>query len=168
MDLSEQLKQMAIKKGLCEDHILKWNYDSVNELLQYYVANPEWCLGYKYPGKEFLLKHFTPEEREANGIYIDCDMSKVKNFNYSINVLIDCVGEIEISDYKVFRFYVADKCNISFIASGNSKLFIDCYDNSHVYIEQKDAATATAYMYGGKANTKGNVNIKTKKLKIKK
>lgn len=165
MELSNILKQMAVDNELCQEHQEKWDYYTVDRLLDYYVQNPEWCIQNNYPGKEFILKNFSIYDLNCHGIYIDQDITGI-DINKQIIMLHDCTGQIEVKNYDVLRAYMSMGNMVCFTTKDNSMLYVDMYDKSRCHIKTKDKSHATVYNYNSCLVTQGgtkNVKVVSKK-----
>jgi len=126
-NLSDNLKQMAINNGLCQDHIKSWRNYSDEELIEYYVTNPCWCIERNFPSNKFIIDNFIQSDLNKHGIFIN-DKLTDKDIKNNTLIISDCVGEIGVNAYRVVRAYVSGNSHIKFKIIENAILIVDCYN----------------------------------------
>lgn len=146
MKISEELLNDAIKAGLCKEHTIAWNKDwTLEDLVAYYKANPDWCLERHYPSIEYLRKNFDNETTKDLGVYVDGFITiRAVLLSYVFNG--SRVGMIV--DRGAVRVYLGLKSIAKFIVKDGADLTIDYYDDSEVEVELQGSATCTIYRYG--------------------
>ncbi len=68
MELKEMLMQSARAKGICIDGFREMRTDSIGKLVDYYVANPDWCMERVFPSLEILRSEFS--DCEDKGVFV--------------------------------------------------------------------------------------------------
>ena len=163
MKLSEQLRQDAILAGLCQNHIDKWGEMSVEQLIAYYKANPDWCLERNFPTISFMNEHFKTNEVMEMGVYINQkDMKWAYALPKGNNQLIfnNCTGRLTIDEWSVARIFVGLDSHLEITVKDNACLILDYYDTSAIKVINKSKGKVNVYQYGVLApKLKGNEAI---------
>ena len=123
MELQEELKQQAIKLGLCEQWQQEWGTPDLEQLCNKFIRGLDFCVKNDYPTLEYMDKHFKGKV-ERYGIYINeesyswCQKNVVINGDSNVTVQTD------------------RQCDIT--VRHNSVVHIEAYDNAFVYVSMHD------------------------------
>lgn len=152
MELSQRLKADAISKNLCQEHIDGWDKDGVFDLMEYYKANPDWCLERKYPSIEFLKENFNSVSVRNQGVYIGWgggggDLVLATPDGAPVFIFNQCSGRVRIPEWMVARVYVALGSNLEFIVGKNAILILDYYDDSRIQIHNHSHRKCLIHKY---------------------
>ena len=160
MNLSQQLRQDAMAAGLCEPHADDWNKESVYDLVEYYKANPDWCLERQYPTYQFLCGNFSTAEVQKQGVYVgltECTLLLDKPDGFPVHIFNQCSGTVTIENWDVGRVYVALGSKMKFVVKDNAGLILDYYDDSEIEIIHESKGRVTVYQYGSRVpKVRGN------------
>lgn len=136
-ELKETLMEGARQEGICaEGYGLMRGYDR-DGLIDYYVANTDWCLERGFPSLKMLKREFSDIEdkgvcvgKEFNGELFDSKQTYIfHNCSGTINVAMDYGHEV------VPMLYFANKCRIRVECkqSNNPPIVVPLY-----IVEEKD------------------------------
>lgn len=160
-DISKELKEEAIKLGLCEKWQSEWNNPDKDELVQKYVKGIDFCIYNDFPSIEYMKDNFQ-SVMDKHGVFVD---NVVKLINRDTVVLNgECEGDVTYDGISIGRIYCRHDSSIKLIVKDDSKVFISIYDNARVDIECQDNAKVYVYKYGGLVKSLGNVIIRDKNL----
>lgn len=122
-NLKEQLMEQARQKGICEDGYKSMRGDSVDELVQYYLENPDWCLEREYPSLPFLRRNFSNIENK--GVFIDKTFHGELLNDLQVYIFHKCRGTIKVGlnvDKSIIpMLYVANGCRLRIVGVGDVK-----------------------------------------------
>ncbi len=154
----EDIKTKAIEAGLCQEHIDTWEEKGIPAMVDYYMANPDWCMERKFPDCSVLARH----RDNAKGLYAKQQVNiHADKERYVLN---SCTGKILVGGTSVVRIYVGLDSVLDIQVQNEAIVFIDCYDESKVHIRNNSSRTVRVYRYGiGESTFEGNkVIIKDK------
>lgn len=154
-ELSDGLLVMADGVGLCQEFKDKWHYNSIDELIELFKANPDWCLERGYPSLAFMEEYFNNEETRAKGIYVSQNLSG-EVLDEQVYIFVNCTGKATIRfDMGKCIFpmiYMSQRSDMEFIVNG-SITPIELYDDSKVHTE---------CINGGKVKVRQNKSVHIK------
>lgn len=168
MELSEQLKQDGIAKGLCRMYQMKLKPGmAIGEMVALFIHGIDFCVKNDYPTLEFMREHFKGKS-EPYGAYVDDIIPNLKNAPDTV-LNGECKAMLEYDGYSVSRVYFRHQSKASVNVSGNAKVTIDVFDNTYlaVAVAGNDAGVLVN-QYGDNANVEhfGNgikINVINKK-----
>ncbi len=94
-ELREQLIDMAHAKGICSDgfkHMLQST--DTDALIEYYLANPDWCLERDFPNLSFLREHFA--DIGNKGIFVDKEFNGELLNDKQVYIFHHCKGTVKV------------------------------------------------------------------------
>lgn len=114
MNIREELMTFARSAGICQEgYSLMRCYDT-NELISYYLENPDWCIERGFPSIEYLKKKFS--NIEDRGVFVGKTFNGEVFNNLQVCVFHDCKGTINVGmDYDrqvIPMLYFANGCEI--------------------------------------------------------
>lgn len=146
MDLQEELKQMAIENGLCEQWQREWGTPTLKELCEKYIKGLDFCIKHDYPSLQYLNEHFRGKT-ERYGIYINeeayswCQRNVVLNGKSRITVQTNTVTDITVRHESVVCVEAYD----------DAFVYVSLHDNSRLVINHKDEnARICVSLFSGK------------------
>ncbi|MCM1295792.1 MAG: hypothetical protein NC311_09650 [Muribaculaceae bacterium] len=151
-ELKRQLMEMAREKGICVDGYAQMRTDNVEELVGYYIQNPDWCLERDYPTLDFLRENFS--DIEDKGIYIDKTFHGEILNDRQAYIFHNCKGTIKVGlnvEMAIIpMLYVANNCRLRIIGIG------ECKPNRYV-----KRAEVPVYVFGeNDLSAKDNLYVK--------
>lgn len=162
MNVSETLKQEAIKLNLCETWTDQWGKPSLEELVDRYIRGLDFCILNNYPSNEFIKHHFG-KIAEDKGVFTDAEVNLL---NPEIAILNGkCTGTIELTGFASRDIHVRHDSKVKIIVRDFATAFIRVYDNAHAIVEN-ETKTKKSFVYykGGKATITGNVAVRYYKM----
>lgn len=114
----------AKRDGICSYGLSKLESLGKDELVNYYIANPDWCMEREYPDINILREFFS--DCEDKGIFIGKTFSGENMSSKQAYIFHNCTGEIEvginISQGIIPMLYLANNCNLKIKGVGVSEL----------------------------------------------
>lgn len=112
--MKETLMEDARRGGICaEGYGLMRGYDR-DELIDYYVANPDWSIERGFPSLELLRREFT--DIEDKGVFVGMTFNGEVFDKLQTYIFHDCKGTIRVAmDYNnaiIPMLYFANGCKI--------------------------------------------------------
>ena len=112
--LKERLMSDARCGGICaEGYGLMRGYDR-DELIAYYLANPDWCMERGFPNLEILRREFS--DIEDKGVYVGKTFDGEVFSDKQVYIFHDCKGTIKVAmDYGnavIPMLYFANGCRM--------------------------------------------------------
>lgn len=112
--LKERLMSDARSGGICaEGYSLMRGYDR-DELISYYIENPDWCMERDFPSLELLRSEFS--DCEDKGVYVGKTFNGEVFSEKQVYIFHDCKGTIKVAmDYDnavIPMLYFANGCYI--------------------------------------------------------
>ena len=157
--LNKELRNQARSLGLCDEWYKEWQKnESKQDLIRKYIRGIDFCIMHDYPSLDFARKNFDRRLLCDNGIFLDV-MINDKNIPKAI-LLGNTVGALFYSDDYVGNVYVRHVSNVSIIAKGASKVFVETYENCIVSVKASEEAKVFVYHHSGEISTEGNVVIR--------
>jgi hypothetical protein len=161
-DISQELLEMALKFGLCDEYKEKFLKDSsIANLAKMYKKGFDFVLEHNYPSLTYMEKHLKGVFRDYE-IYISEEFYEKNPTEVILNG--SCNGMVECDfDFCVVRVRHNSKVDIKAINNARMRVFI--YDKGEVNIVEKDDTSRISVIQrGGKLNTNGyNVKLITPK-----
>lgn len=115
-DITYDLISTAREKGICAVGFRKMNESAdIDELIDYYVANPDWCLERNFPDLETLREHFA--DCGNKGVFVDRTFHGELLNDLQAYVFHNCKGTVKVGlnvDKCIIpMLYFANGCNIT-------------------------------------------------------
>lgn len=114
------LMEEARRGGICADGFREMRTDSLSELVDFYVANPDWCMERDFPSLEILRREFS--DIEDKGVYIGRTFNGEVFSDKQVYIFHDCKGTIRVGwdmDNAVIpMLYFANGCDITIVSDG--------------------------------------------------
>lgn len=151
MKVNKQLARDAKKKGICEE----W-YDRLidtkekDKLIKMYLEGIDFCLSNEYPNNEFIRRHFVGT-CEAYGVFLDRAIT-AGNFRHVV-ALGHCEGTATYDGWNVGQVFVKHQSRLKVLATGNSFVMVDVFDDTTVEVEARDNAKICVNHYDGNLTT---------------
>lgn len=162
MEVNKRLARDAKKKGICEDWFNRLlQTEDKGELVKMYLAGIDFCLSKEYPSNDYIRRHFVGT-CEAYGVFLD-EAITAENSRYVV-ALGACEGTATYDDWNVGQVFAKHQSRLKVVATGNSFVMVDVFDDTTVDVEARDNAKVCVNHYGGNLTTstgnEGNAIIK--------
>ena len=113
--LKKELMNEARRMGICADGFREMRTDSIGELVDRYVANPDWCMERGFPSLEILRSEFS--DCEDKGVFVGRTFNGEVFSGKQAYIFHDCKGTIRVAmDYDnavIPMLYFTNGCNIT-------------------------------------------------------
>lgn len=161
MNISEDLKQQAVKLGLCEEWTNGWGNPNLDNLVEMYISGIDYAIKNNYPSNEYIKKYFG-KVAEDHGVFTD---SNINVTNPDIAILNgNTKGKITLSGFVSRDIYVRHDSDIEIEIKDNARAFIRIFDNARVTVDNQSENKVFVYKYidrfKGKIYTSGNVVVR--------
>lgn len=119
--LHEKLVNIARAKGICSDGYKEMLQSAdIGKMIDYYVANPDWCLERDFPSLTLLKENFS--EIEDRGVFVCRTFHGELLNNLTTYVFHHCTGTIKVGlniDKAVIpMLYLANGCRLRVVGVG--------------------------------------------------
>lgn len=146
-NLSETLKQQAVKRGLCAKWTAEWSdnsdpqtlIDKYKRGLDFVIKQGEW------PTNEFIKANFDCDLLNENLIFVDerLDFNMMPSGIYILNG--ECSGTIRFAPWTAATVYVRHTSNVRIVADDFAKVFVRLYDEAEVVVDSDKSAVVKIY-----------------------
>lgn len=151
MEVNKRLARDAQKKGICEEWFARLiETKGKDDLVKMYLEGIDFCLSNEYPSNDFIRKHFVGT-CEAFGVFLD-ETIKTENFQHVV-ALGECEGTTTYDGWNVGQVFVKHRSRLKVLATGNSFVVVDVFDETAVEVEALDNAKVCVNHYGGNLTT---------------
>ena len=165
MTVSEDLKNKAIKLGLCDEWTDNWGYPDLDGLCEKFIEGQDFCIKHGYPSNEYIKNNFG-KVAEKHGIFVDTDVN-LDNPNVAV-LLGSSKGEITLSGYISRDIYVRNDSNVDIRVTDHAVAFIRVFNNARIRVISSPNSRVFIYKYidnfTGEIETEGRVLIREKKF----
>lgn len=113
--------EAARSGGICSEGFLTMKHThSLGELVDYYVANPDWCMERDYPSLDVLREHFA--HIESKGVFVDKHFKGELLNERQAYIFHNCRGTIKVGlnvDKSLIpMLYVGNGCRLCIVGTG--------------------------------------------------
>ncbi len=120
-DLIEELISVATAKGICDEGLREMGSRNRDALINYYIANPDWCLERDFPDFDTLKDKFA--DCEGKGVYVDKVFHGETLNDLQTYIFHGCKGTIKVGlnvDKGIIpMLYLANGCRLRIIGIGD-------------------------------------------------
>lgn len=162
MTVSEELKNKAIKLGLCKQWTDDWGEADLDTLCELYTTGIDFCIINSYPSNEYIKTNFG-KIAENHGIFTDANIDVT---NPDIAILNGKTkGYIKLTGFASRDIYVRHNSIVTIEITDQARAFIRIFDNAFVKVINKTTNKIFVYKYSDKAVIKGDVQVREKSLR---
>ena len=137
--INDQLRNDAIKFGLCQQWQDEWKEDwSQEKMVEKMFKGIDFCLKYRYPSNQFIKDNFDLDFRRKSNVLVD-DRYSLLNPPYAL-ILGDSKATIRLNGRKSSIIYIHDWSRVELYASGSSFAIVHLLGDSRIEVEKKDRA----------------------------
>lgn len=115
MQLKQELMNDARSGGICAEGYAQMRGYDRDGMIDYYLANPDWCLERGFPSLELLRHEFS--DIEEKGVYVGKTFDGEVFSEKQTYIFHDCKGTIRVAmDYEnaiIPMLYFANGCDIT-------------------------------------------------------
>ena len=120
MEIKEKLMADAKQNDICAEGYSHMRASDRNMLIEYYVANPDWCLERNFPQLEVLTEHFS--DCEDKGVYVNKTFKGELLNDLQVYVFHHCKGTIKVGlnvEKAILpMLYIANGCRLRIVGVG--------------------------------------------------
>lgn len=137
--VNEQLRNIAVQKGMCSDWQQGWMADkTLDELCDMYIDGMEFTIANDYPSNKLMKQMFNGVMQRHN-IFVDDEVRNVKNpFNCVLNG--KCDAKVSFDGHGIGKVYARHDTELSLTVSGFAIVYLEVFDNAKVNISCSDGA----------------------------
>lgn len=155
MQLKETLMEDARRGGICAEGYAQMRAYDRDELINFYVENPDWSIERGFPSLELLCREFS--DIEDKGVFVGKTFDGEVFDKLQAYIFHDCKGTIKVAmDYEnavIPMLYFANGCNIR----------VECEQKNDPAINVPLYIAEDCKVVGAKS---GNCNFKRKTIKL--
>jgi len=122
-NLKQLLIDAACSKGICVPGQEKMMESDIDSLIDYYLANPDWCMERDYPSVGFLKERFN--NIEDKGVYVGKTFHGEMLNERQVYVFHECRGTIRVGlnvdKGMIPMLYLANRCRLRIVGVGDFK-----------------------------------------------
>lgn len=123
-ELKEQLIRDAQASGICDEGLHRMlDAPDVDALVEYYLANPDWCMERDYPTLDFLREHFP--EIEDKGVYVEKTFEGELLNERQVYIFHRCRGTVRVGlnveEKLIPMIYVGNGCRLKIVGEKTDK-----------------------------------------------
>lgn len=159
-DLKKLLMRTVRAKGICAPGYEKMRENDIGGLVDYYVANPDWCMERDFPSIEVLEEYFTDcEDSEGKGVFVGKTFHGELLNERQAYIFHKCNGTIKVGlnvDKAIIpMLYLANGCRLRIVGSGDIKPK-----------KKSERSVVPVYVFGeNEVTEKGNGYVKFKRYR---
>lgn len=124
MEIKEKLMADAKQNDICAEGYSHMRASDRDMLIEYYVANPDWCLERDFPKLEVLTEHFS--DCEDKGVYVNKTFNGELLNDLQAYVFHHCKGTIKVglnTEKAILpMLYIANGCRLRIVGIGDVEL----------------------------------------------
>lgn len=139
----------ARDNGICIDGYSDMRGFNLDELVDYYIKHPDWCLERGFPSLDLLTAYFS--EQQHKGIYIDCNFEDVSLKDHLVYIFHECSGSIStglnLEKALIPMLYFANDCDMHIHCESPTPIKIPLYIFGHNHITTSGNAEFLIYRY---------------------
>lgn len=132
--IKETLMKGARENGICAEGYNEMRNFSLDELVDYYIKNPDWCMERDFPGIRMLASTFS--NCRDKGIFIKDTFFGETMDELQAYIFHNCKGEIEtrlnVEKAIIPMFYFANGCDMHIHCGENIKIPIYIFGHNHI------------------------------------
>lgn len=165
-ELNKVLKARAVELGLCEKWRDEWEKEETKqELIEKYLRGIDFCIQHDYPKLEFIREHFPKKLLEKNGVFINEEIGRRDDVAAKDTVVLlgKSKAELHYDGLSMGNLYVRHHSEVTIVARGWSRVFVECYEDSVVNVKAEDESKVFVYWHGGSVESEGNVHVRDKR-----
>lgn len=148
-DIKDLLMQEAREQGICVDGYNDMRGFNHDELVDYYIKNPDWCLERSFPSLGLLRDNF--EDQQHKGIFIDTTFANDKLKDNLVYVFHNCKGAIttglNLEKAIIPMLYFANDCDMHIHCESPTRIKIPLYIFGHNNITTSGNAEFLIYRH---------------------
>lgn len=156
MELTYLLTEAEIMKGCGQGLDQLRNCKTIDDMIQCYFDNIDFCLANNFPSNEFLMQY--RDELRQKDVFIDDAMICATEERGTWVFLGNCTCTISVDGFSVHRLYVKHNSKINIKAFGRAFVMVDALNNSDVVVDINDEAKVIVNLYS-KATCTGATKI---------
>lgn len=165
-ELNKVLKARAIELGLCDKWQDEWDKDETKqELIEKYLRGIDFCIAHDFPKLEFIREYFPKKLLEKNGVFVDEAIGRRDDVAAKETVVLlgRSQAELHYDGLGMGNIYVRHQSEVTIVARGWSRVFVECYEDSVVNVSSEDEGKVFVYQHGGVVNAEGRVLIRDRR-----
>lgn len=133
-EIKELLMKEARDNGICVEGYNDMRGFDLEELVDYYIKNPDWCLERNFPSMELLRTYFSEQQRK--GIFIDYEFDNICLGNHLVYIFHGCKGNIatgfNFQKSLIPMLYFANDCDMHIICDEDIKIPLYIFGHNNI------------------------------------
>lgn len=147
MELNDYILKGAMQADICKPWAEQIaSAGNVDELLSMYVKGIDFCLKNNFPSNADLVR-LAGDKLQGYGIYIDNPGIDLRNCKTTA-LLGSCYSDLNYDKFTVAQAFIKHTSTARVVASDNSFIVIDCFDDSTLDVRAFGNAKVLVNVYG--------------------
>lgn len=122
-NIKEKLMELGRSKGICQTGYERMSVSDINELVDYYLEMPDWCLERNFPSLALLKENFS--NCEDKGVFVGKTFHGELLNDLQTYIFHGCKGTIKvglnIKKSIIPMLYLANGCKLHIVGTGDVK-----------------------------------------------
>lgn len=157
MNISEQLRQLAIENGVCDKFLNGWSgNESMDELIDKYWKGMDFCIDKNFPPVEFIRSNMKGSI-EKYGIFIDGSFNVTDMKSIALYEGAD--GTSSYQSFSTGDIYMFNGSRLNLIVGEHAFVYISMWPGSILNIISKHKSSRIGISYWGGEITGDTYNI---------
>lgn len=133
-DIKDLLMKEARVNGICVDGYNDMRGFDLDQLVDYYIKNPDWCLERDFPSLKLLRTYFSNQLKK--GVFVDLSFSNDELKDNLVYIFHNCDGKIKtrlnVEKAIIPMFYFANGCDMTIHCDENIKIPIYIFGHNKI------------------------------------
>lgn len=159
--VSDELRKLAISKGLCKEWQSDWNTQkNIDELCDMFIKGIKFCAFHRYPSPEYLEEKFG-DDIVKHGIYAN---RRIEEENPKIVVGKGTTsGNIIFNGFSFGIVHALDQSTLNITVKDNAIVWVYVYNNACVTIDSSSINYVRVHRYEGEVTHTGKVDVRERR-----
>lgn len=148
-DIKELLMEEARDNGICVEGYNDMRGFDLDQLVDYYVKNPDWCLERNFPSLDLLRTYFNNQLKK--GVFVDQTFDGDELNSKLVYIFHNCDGSIQtklnLEKSIIPMFYFANDCDMNIHCDSPIPIKIPLYIFGHNNITTSGNAEFIIYRH---------------------
>lgn len=158
-ELNDNLRNQAIKHGICDDFLKQWDKDWTNEkMVEMMYKGMDFCLKHHYPANDFITNNFSRDFLRNSNVFVN---DKYSSVNPKQSIIL---GTSEVTfRYNMWNhgtIYIRDNASLRLSAKNRAFVIVHIFDEAHINAEHSDKAKIVIIKHSDKVTVVADTDIK--------
>ena len=132
MEFQKELKEEAIRLGLCDKWQREWGTPDVDALCDKFIRGMDFCIKHDFPKVEYIHSHFNETDLHRNGIYTQGQCVSINKKH--VVALGNCEVDVYVTENDICDIYARHTSSIDLYVGDNAFVYISTYDKCKIRV----------------------------------